>query len=91
MKDGFLGLKSVQIGNYEKSALRYVRKELKTPNIRTDRIFITHAGCTARDIKLKREVNRIMKFDSVIVTKASATISGNSGPRTFGLLYVKDE
>ena len=92
MKDGFLGLKSVQIGNYEKSALRYVRKELKTPNIRTDRLFITHAGCTARDIKLiKREVNRIMKFDSVIVTKASATISGNSGPRTFGLLYVKDE
>ncbi len=92
MKNGFLGLKSVQIGNYEKSALRYIRKELKTPNIRTDRLFITHAGCTASDIKLiKSEVSRIMKFDSVIVTKASATISGNSGPRTFGLLYVKDE
>lgn len=92
MKDGYLVLKSVQIGNYEKSALRYVRKELKTPKIKTDRLFITHAGCTASDIKLiKKEVNRIMKFNSVIVTKASATVSGNSGPRTFGLLYVKDE
>ncbi|MBQ5320026.1 MAG: DegV family EDD domain-containing protein [Oscillospiraceae bacterium] len=92
MKNGYLGLKSVQIGNYEKSALRYIRKELKENKIKTDRLFITHAGCTANDIKLiKKEVSRIMKFDSVIVTKASATVSGNSGPRTFGLLYVKDE
>jgi len=92
MKKGVLGLESIQIGNYEKSALRYVRKELKTPNIKTDRLFITHAGCTASDIKLiKNEVSRIMKFDSVIVTKASATVSGNSGPRTFGLLYVREE
>lgn len=92
MKNGFLELKDVQIGNYEKSALRYVRKELKTPKIKTDRLFITHAGCTASDIKLiRKEVNRIMKFDSVIVTKASATVSGNSGPRTFGLLYVREE
>ena len=92
MKNGHLGLKSVQIGNYEKSALRYVRKELKDKNVKADRLFITHAGCTANDIKLiKKEVNRIMKFDSVIVTKASATVSGNSGPRTFGVLYVKDE
>ncbi len=91
MKNGILGLKAIQIGNYEKSALRYVRKELKTPNIKTDRLFITHAGCTASDIKMiKNEVSRIMKFDSVIVTKASATVSGNSGPRTFGLLYVKE-
>lgn len=92
MKNGVLGLKSIQIGNYERSALRYVRKELRTPGIKTNRLFITHAGCTASDIRVIRsEVNRIMKFDSVIVTKASATVSGNSGPRTFGLLYVKDE
>ena len=92
MKNGYLELKSIQIGNYEKSALRYVRKELKGNKIRTDRLFITHAGCTANDIKLvRKEVSRVMKFDSVIVTKASATVSGNSGPRTFGVLYVKDE
>ncbi|MBQ2824582.1 MAG: DegV family EDD domain-containing protein [Oscillospiraceae bacterium] len=92
MKNGYLGLKSIQIGNYEKSALRYIRKELKAHKIKTDRLFITHAGCTANDIKLiRKEVNRVMKFDSVIVTKASATVSGNSGPRTFGVLFVKDE
>lgn len=92
-KNGQLTLKSFQIGKYEKSAVRYVRNELRNKNkIKTQRLFITHAGCRASDIKLvKKEVSRIMEFDEVIVTKASATVSSNSGPRTFGLLYIKEQ
>ncbi|MBQ8567857.1 MAG: DegV family protein [Oscillospiraceae bacterium] len=92
MKDGYLKLKSFHIGKYEKCAVRYVRKELKNhERINKKRLFITHAGGTVSDIKLARsEVSRIAKFDEVIVTKASATISGNSGPRTFGLLYIEE-
>jgi len=91
MKDGYLKLQSVQMGDYEKCALRYVRKALKKADeIDTDRIFITHAGCTVNDIKMiRREVDKLMAFDSVTVSKASATISGNSGPRTFGVLFVR--
>ncbi len=91
MKDGYLKLKSIQIGDYEKSALRYVRKTLqKTKLIDSNRLFITHAGCTVSDIRLiRREVDKRMAFDSVTISKASATISGNSGPRTFGLLFVE--
>lgn len=91
MKDGYLKLKSIQIGDYEKSALRYIRKELKDQQlIDPGRLFITHANCSVNDLKMvRREVDKIMAFDSVMVTKASATISGNSGPRTFGLLFVK--
>ncbi len=93
MKDGYLKLKSFQIGDYKRSALNYIRSELKPhKSIRTKRLFITHAGCSVNDIRLiKKEVNRIMKFDEVIVTKASATISSNSGPRTFGLLYLTEK
>ncbi len=93
MKEGQLKLKSFHIGNYEKSAVRYIRSELKNySKIKNKLLFITHAGCRASDMKLARlQVNHIMKFDEVIVTKASATISGNSGPRTFGLLYIKEE
>lgn len=92
MRDGFLKLKSMQIGNYEKSALRYVRKELKdADNIKKARIFITHAGCSVSDIKLvKEEITKLKKFDEILVTKASATISGNSGPRTFGVLFERE-
>lgn len=92
MKDGFMKLKSMQIGNYEKSALRYVRSELKNlDKIKKSRVFITHAGCSVSDIKLiKEEIVKLKKFDEVIVTKASATISGNSGPRTFGVLFERE-
>lgn len=91
MKNGFLKLKSIQMGDYEKSALRYIRKELKEPRtIDTGRMFITHAGCSISDLKLiRREVDKLMAFDSVMISTASATISGNSGPGTFGLLFVK--
>lgn len=91
MKEGALKLKSIEIGDYEKSALRYIRKELKEPQIiDTSKLFITHANCSVNDLKMiRREVDKLMAFDSVMVTRASATISGNSGPRTFGLLFVK--
>lgn len=92
MKDGFLKLKTMQIGNYKGSALRYIRRELKNPDsIKKTRLFITHAGCSVSDIKLiKEEVAKLKKFDEVIVTKASATISGNCGPRTFGVLFERE-
>ncbi len=93
MKDGYLKLKACYMGNYSKSAARYIRAELKSGRkIKSNRLFITHAGCRTSDIKMvKNEVNRIMKFDEIMVTNASATISSNSGPRTFGLLYIKEQ
>ncbi len=92
MKDGYLKLKSFQIGDYEKSAVKYIQNELRhQKNINNKRLFVTHAGCSVSDIKMvKNEINRIMKFEEVTVTRASATISGNSGPRTFGILYIKE-
>lgn len=91
MKDGFLKLKSIQIGNYERSARRYIRKALAGPQkIESQRAFITHAGCSVSDWKMvRKEVDKIKAFDSVMVTTASATISVNSGPRTFGILHVR--
>lgn len=93
MNKGYLKLKSCYIGNYRKSAARYIRAELKdNKKIKSNRLFITHAGCSTNDIKMiKKYVTSIMKFDEVVVTKASATISSNSGPRTFGLLYIKEK
>ncbi len=93
MKEGKLKLKSLHIGNYETCLARYVRAELRNAGrIKKNLIFVTHAGCSVKDIRLiQREINRITTFEKVMVTKASATISGNSGPRTAGLLYVYEE
>ncbi len=90
--DGYIKLDSVLIGGYEESALRYVRRELrKHKHIKKDRLFITHAGCTVNDIKIvRKEVEKLIDIDNIIISDASATISGNSGPRTFGVLFVKE-
>ena len=93
MNDGYLKLKACHFGNYRRSAARYIRAELKSVNrIKNNRLFITHAGCSTSDIKMvKKYVGSLMQFDEIVVTKASATISSNSGPRTFGLLYIKEQ
>ncbi len=92
MKDGRITLKKVFIGNYEKAALRYVRGEVKrNEGINKKRAFITHVGCSVRFIgEVKAEVEKFCHFEEVISTKASATISGNCGMGTFGILYVYD-
>ena len=90
MRDGKLKLIAVKVGAYESCAMRYVACRLKKlGNVRKDLLFITHAGCTAADMKMvKGKVEERAYFDKIEVTSASATISCNSGPRTFGLLYV---
>jgi len=92
MKDGRITLKKVFIGNYEKAALRYVRGEVKkNQRINKKRAFITHVGCGVRFIgNVKAEVEKLCPFEELISTKASATISGNCGMGTFGILYVYD-
>ncbi|MGN0325491.1 MAG: DegV family protein [Lachnospiraceae bacterium] len=93
MKNGAITLKSVGWGDYWKSCLHYLRRELKHPEqIDRKRIFITHAGCSVGMIeKIKEEVNKRCPAEQLIVTKASATVSSNCGPNTFGILFVRKE
>lgn len=90
VKNGSLTLKTVKMGNYENAMMRYIRSELKNnKKIDTQRLFITHAGCTVKTIsKIKAEVEKFCRFEEVTVTKASATVSGNCGPDTVGVLFV---
>lgn len=91
MRRGRIALKAVRIGNYERAVLRYVRRELKKRGgMDQGRLFITHAGCPVRLIsQIKAEVERMCRFDEVIVTQASATVSCNCGAGTVGVLFVR--
>lgn len=92
MKNGELKLKTIQIGNYEEAVLRYVRKELKNPaKIKRNRLFITYSTATVKVInKIKKQVNERCSFECVWETRASATITSNSGGNAIGVLYVKE-
>ena len=93
MKNGRIILKSIKIGNYEKSVMRYIKGELRrSRNIDRKRLFITHAGCPVKLINaVKARSEKLCSFDEVLATKASATISSNCGMGTVGVLFVKNK
>lgn len=92
LKEGRITLKTIKIGRYDKAMLRYVRGELRmNRKINKKRLFITYAGCSIKTVsEMRAEVERLCRFDEIIVTKASATVSSNCGPGTLGVLFVYD-
>lgn len=91
MKNGDMKLKTVQIGGYEESVAHYVKSELrKKQNIVKDRMFITYTTCPLKVVNsIKKQVNELCPFDSVMETRASATITSNCGANTVGVLFVR--
>ena len=91
MKNGELSLKSVTRGNYRKACRKYLKKKLSHANsIDKKTAFITHAGCSTKMIEwIKGEVLKNIEFDNLIVTKASATVTSNCGPNSFGILFTE--
>lgn len=91
MKNGSLVLKTITSGNYRRACARYIKSALRgSKNIEKQSAFITHVGCSRKMLdRIKQEVDEVCEFDSLIVTKASATISSNCGPNTFGILFIR--
>lgn len=91
MKKGVMKLKTIKIGNYENAVLRYVKGEMKKRDkIDKKRVFITHASCSVKLLsRVKREVAKYCVFEDTKITQASATITGNCGPNTIGVLFVR--
>ena len=90
IKGGKIVLKGIQIGNYDKSVKRYIKRELRhDKKIDKSRLFITHAGCTVKMItEAKTEIKKYCTFKEVVTTKASATITSNCGKGTLGVLFI---
>ncbi|MCU9613554.1 DegV family protein [Caldibacillus lycopersici] len=78
-------------GKIEKSIEKYVVDRLKDrEDIVTDRIFITHSGCSEEVIEnTKQLVQQYQNFDEIIITQASCTISCHCGPNTLGILFKR--
>ncbi|MGN1416373.1 MAG: DegV family protein [Oscillospiraceae bacterium] len=91
MKKGDLRLQTVFFGSYDSACRYYIRRELKgRNNIDRKSAFITHAGCSVKMLRaITAETEKYCKFDDLTITDASATISSNCGPGTFGILYVR--
>lgn len=93
MKNGKLGPKSFIIGNYSYAYRKYVRKVLKRSyTIDKKQVFIAYAGCSVKMLRtITREIEKQCHFEEVTLVSASATISCNCGPETFGVMFVRNQ
>lgn len=90
VRNGFLKLIGIGAGNYDKVLKRYIKRQLKHKDeIDTELLFVTSVGCSVKTLNMvKREIDKHLHFKQIIMTEASATVSGNSGPGTVGILFV---
>lgn len=91
MINGKLTVKKVYMGNYKKCAIKYIKKTIgKVDEIDTSNGFITYAGCSEELLEyVNEELGKRIKFDRLFQGQASATVSCNCGPSTFGVLFVR--
>lgn len=91
VQDGNMTVARKFRGLAKKVLENYVDAQLEGRNdIRTQRIFITHTGCSPEIVDAVRErIKKHLHFDEIIETNAGATITSHSGPNTLGILFME--
>ncbi|MBO5293325.1 MAG: DegV family protein [Lachnospiraceae bacterium] len=84
-------VQGVKIGKGDTAFKRYIRHQLRhRKQIDTRILFLTYAGCSLKQLKqIQEEVAKYVRFDRIVLQKASATISSNCGIGAFGLIFMK--
>lgn len=93
MIDGKLTLKKVYLGNYDKVARRYIKNCIGNAEMLDKRYcFITYVGCDKENLdKVEERVRNHAGFEAIYRQQASATVSCNCGPKTFGIISLRKE
>ncbi len=91
-KDGSMTVGKKYRGKLDNVLLQYVDEQLAAfENIRTDKIFITHAGIGDDHVKVVFDYLKAKNiFDEIFITTASCTISSHCGPGTLGILFMTE-
>ncbi len=81
----------IEMGSVQWAGRRYVRALFhNSRQIDTSLLFLTYAGCSIRQLdEILAEVEKYVKFERVILQKASATVSSNCGVGIFGLMFAR--
>ncbi len=89
MKQNKAVITGVLGGEIESAWKKFIRGHLRnTKKISKEIVFITHVGCSVKQQELLiDEVRKYVKFDNVIINKASFTTACNSGMESVGIAY----
>lgn len=91
MRKGKIGLRMTYFGSREKAWRAYISATLTSGPIVDQRmLFVTYVGLSKRDLDwIRDQIEKHMHIDEIYFTQASPAIAVNSGPGTFGLLYLE--
>ena len=83
------GLGAVRIGSTKRAYKRYIASAFPVDIIPDPEVvFVTYVDVpTETLIWIKEEISKYAYFENVVFQQASAAISSNCGPGTFGILY----
>ena len=92
VKDGKMGVGKKYRGRFDVVLRSYINDMVgDASDIRTERIFVTHAGCDESIVKAcVEQVSALGVFREVLVTRAGCTISSHCGRNTLGVLFIKN-
>ncbi|WP_049945762.1 DegV family protein [Butyrivibrio sp. LC3010] len=87
--DDKVKLGTICVGSKWDAYKTYIRSAFRTGQIPdTDVLFITYVDLNEEMLqKIRKEVSNIVDFEHIVFQRASAAISSNCGPGSFGLLY----
>lgn len=90
VEDGAMLATKKYRGKIESVIMDYVKDmEADLKQAKTDRVFITHSGCSQETIeKVKEYLQDLGRFDEILITRAGGVISSHCGPGTLGVLYI---
>ncbi|WP_051656716.1 DegV family protein [Butyrivibrio sp. AE3004] len=88
-KDDQSGVGGIFIGSKWSVYKSYIKRAFPVDQIPdSDVLFITYVDIDYETLlRIKKEVSKIAYFENIVFQQASAAISSNCGPGSFGLLY----
>lgn len=88
-----LALKNVYIGSYEHASNRYIKDTLRKKNKIDARLgYFVYAGCGHAMVEeVLEKIREELPFEEIIINTASATVSCNCGPMTYGIMFAEKE
>ncbi len=89
VKNDKSGLGGIWVGSTRRAYRKYIQKAFPVDIIPdSDVVFITYADVSMDTLLwIREEISKVAFFEHVVFQKASAAISSNCGPGTFGILY----
>ena len=93
VREGTLGVKSFAIGPFKKG-LSLLIKKFSADYEKADKkhVFITHSVCPDAAEYIRSELNKAgFEIENLYETSAGCVIGTHCGPRTIGILYIKEK